>query len=255
MDSKNYAEKIESILIQDRVNSFKKRMMGDKYNFIGPPLPPKEEYYLYKKDSMGRMVAYRNPAYTAHLKERWIKMVVDAGLNPRLPKEENLDNWETDILEQLSQGGKNAILHGEAGRGKTTLALMASKALVKRERTFLVIRSPDEMARFLPKSLDVEDTSSGELLDRLVKPLYLLMDEVGYCKENKEISSYMQEIMMNIVSKREALGRFTWWTTNKDIAWLEREYDTPIMSRMNRTGECVTVDFNNRPNYREIKKQ
>lgn len=248
MADENYTEKVETLLIQERFDRLKE-IHADKRE--GPPVEREEPEFIIEIDELGRETSYLNPKHTATMFARWEAMVEGSGLNPNLPEPAQTDKWTQDTARVLAEGGKNAILHGSPGKGKTTLALIASKALYGRGRPFLIIRSPDWMEKFLPRYQDEERITRSRVLEKLVSPTYLLMDEVGY---GKDISSFMQEVMLDIISKRDALGKFTWWTTNRGIGWLERGYGEAVMSRMNKVDGCLTIDFGNRPNYRSLRK-
>jgi len=152
----------------------------------------------------------------------------------------------TYLSPELVSEGKNLILLGKSGRGKTHLAVaIAYRAIQNGFNAFFVT------AAALIEELSAA-SSAGRLRDALasyLQPHLLVVDELGYLSYGPEAAN----VLFHVVNERHIRRRPMVFTTNKSplTAWGEVLHDhdlaEAIVDRVLEKGRLIVVDG---PSYR-----
>jgi DNA replication protein DnaC len=136
-----------------------------------------------------------------------------------------------EFVEQVGRrldDGEGLWLMGDVGTGKTTLAMLVSKAAVEAERTVAIYSLPRLLAR-IRRTYDAE---AGEpyldFFERLTSVDLLHVDDLGVEKR----SDWVLEQLYAIVNERYEAQRSMVVTTNLDQAALEEQIGPRTVSRL-----------------------
>ena len=118
---------------------------------------------------------------------------------------------------------------GDVGTGKTTLAMLVSKAAVEAGRTVAIYSLPRLLAR-IRRTYDAEagEQSYSEFFERLTAVDLLHIDDLGAEKR----SDWVLEQLYAIVNERYEAQRSMVVTTNLDQAALEEQIGPRTVSRL-----------------------
>ncbi|HEY8581461.1 MAG TPA: ATP-binding protein [Capillimicrobium sp.] len=122
--------------------------------------------------------------------------------------------------------GRGMWLVGDSGTGKTTLAMLVSKAAIEAKRTTAIYSMPRLMA-VLREAIESEDGLLG-LLDRLATVDLLHIDDLG--AEHR--TDWVLEQLYSIVNTRYEDERAIVITTNNMPAELEEQIGKRTVSRL-----------------------
>jgi DNA replication protein DnaC len=147
---------------------------------------------------------------------------------------------------ELVSGGRNLILQGKSGRGKSHLVIAIAYRAIQNGFT----------ARFVTAAVLIESLSvasrQGRLQEQLahyLQPHVLVIDEVGYLSYGLDAAN----VLFHIVNERHQRGRPMLFTTNKPplTAWGEVLHDhdlaEAIVDRVLENGRLLLLDG---PSYR-----
>jgi DNA replication protein DnaC len=131
------------------------------------------------------------------------------------------------VRERLDEG-RGIWFAGEVGTGKTTLAMLVSKAAMEADRTVAIYSLP-RLLGLLRNSYD-EDArySLNELLDRLCAVELLHVDDVGA----EQSTAWVLEQLYSIVNTRYEDGKAMVLTTNLEYPDLEAQIGRRTVSRL-----------------------
>jgi DNA replication protein DnaC len=127
--------------------------------------------------------------------------------NPHVVRE--VRQYVRTIAEQLD-GGRGLWFTGDVGTGKTTLAMLISKAAMEADRTVAIYSLPRLLAQLRDTYQDDARYSLNELIDRLSAVDLLHVDDVGA----EQTSPWVLEQLYTIVNTRYEDGRAILLTTN-----------------------------------------
>src|SRR5215218_2000197 len=146
----------------------------------------------------------------------------------RAPVYEAVKDFVEGIEERLDSG-QGLWLIGDVGTGKTTLAMLVSKAAVEAERTVAIYSLPRLLAR-IRRTYDAEagEQSYLEFFERLTSVDLLHVDDLGAEKR----SDWVLEQLYAIVNERYETQRSMVVTTNLDQAALEEQIGPRTVSRL-----------------------
>jgi DNA replication protein DnaC len=113
------------------------------------------------------------------------------------------------VAEQLD-AGKGIWFTGDVGTGKTTLAMVISKAAMEARRTVAIYSLPRLLALLRDTYQDDAQYSLNELIDRLSAVDLLHVDDVGA----EQTSPWVLEQLYTIVNTRYEEGKAILLTTN-----------------------------------------
>lgn len=141
--------------------------------------------------------------------------------------------------------GRNLVLFGRSGRGKTHLAVAIAYRAIQNgfEALFTTAAAViDELSR------SSADGHFRDALHRYVRPHVLVIDEVGYLTYGPDAAN----VLYHIVNERHLTKRPTLFTTNKPPAtWGDVLHDADlaeaIVDRVLERGRFITLDG---PSYR-----
>jgi DNA replication protein DnaC len=131
------------------------------------------------------------------------------------------------VAEQLDAG--NGIwFTGDVGTGKTTLAMLISRAAMEADRTVAIYSLPRLLALLRDTYQDDAQYSLSELIDRLSAVDLLHVDDVGA----EQTSAWVLEQLYTIVNTRYEDGKAVLLTTNLDRRQLEEQIGPRTVSRI-----------------------
>ena len=127
--------------------------------------------------------------------------------NPHVVRE--VRQYVRTITEQLD-AGRGLWFTGDVGTGKTTLAMLISKAAMEADRTVAIYSLPRLLSQLRDTFQEDSRHSLGELIDRLSAVDLLHVDDVGA----EQTSPWVLEQLYTIVNSRYEDGRAILLTTN-----------------------------------------
>jgi DNA replication protein DnaC len=134
-----------------------------------------------------------------------------------------------EAIDERLEEGAGIWLMGDVGTGKTTLAMLVSKAAVEAERTVAIYSLPRLLAR-IRRTYDAEAGEESYLgfFERLTSVDLLHIDDLGAEKR----SDWVFEQLYAIVNERYEAQRSMVVTTNLDQAALEDQIGPRTVSRL-----------------------
>ena len=155
--------------------------------------------------------------------------------NPHVVRE--VRRYCREVAAQLD-AGKGLWFTGDVGTGKTTLAMLISRAAMEADRTVAIYSLPRLLAMLRDTYDDDAAYSLNDLIDRLCSVDLLHVDDVG--AENS--SAWVLEQLYTIVNTRYEDGRAVLLTTNLGEAELRSQIGDRTVSRLHETcGEPVAM--------------
>jgi DNA replication protein DnaC len=131
------------------------------------------------------------------------------------------------IDERLNEG-RGIWFVGDVGTGKTTLAMLISKAAMEADRTVAIYSLPRLLGMLRDSYDDDAQYSLNELLDRLCAVDLLHIDDVGA----EQSSPWVLEQLYTIVNTRYEEGKALALTTNLDREALIEQIGSRTVSRI-----------------------
>jgi len=148
-----------------------------------------------------------------------------ASMNRALTRE--VETYVRNIGENLDNG-RGIWFVGGVGTGKTTLAMLISKAAMEADRTVAIYSLPRLLALLRETYDDDAEFSLNQLIDRLCSVDLLHIDDVGA----EQSSAWVLEQLYTIVNTRYEDGRAVLLTTNLDRQELEEQIGHRTVSRI-----------------------
>ena len=176
-----------------------------------------------------RMARKRAAAVAVRLPKRFQGVSFDrepiASMNRALTRE--VETYVRNIAENLDNG-RGIWFVGGVGTGKTTLAMLISKAAMEADRTVAIYSLPRLLALLRETYDDDAEFSLNQLIDRLCSVDLLHIDDVGA----EQSSAWVLEQLYTIVNTRYEDGRAVLLTTNLDRQELEEQIGHRTVSRI-----------------------
>jgi DNA replication protein DnaC len=158
-----------------------------------------------------RMARKRAGAVAGRLPKRFREVSFErepiASMNDALLRE--VRTYTRAIAERLDEG-RGIWFIGDVGTGKTTLAMLISKAAMEADRTVAIYSLPRLLALLRDTYDDDAQFSLNELIDRLCAVDLLHIDDVGA----EQSSAWVLEQLYTIVNTRYEDGKALVLTTN-----------------------------------------
>jgi DNA replication protein DnaC len=148
-----------------------------------------------------------------------------ASMNDTLLRE--VRTYVRHIGERLDEG-RGIWFVGNVGTGKTTLAMLISKAAMEADRTVAIYSLPRLLGMLRDTYDDDAQFSLNELIGQLCSVDLLHIDDVGA----EQSSSWVLEQLYTIVNTRYEDGRAILLTTNLDRKELEDQIGARTVSRI-----------------------
>jgi DNA replication protein DnaC len=176
-----------------------------------------------------RMARKRAAAVAGRLPKRFREVSFDrepvVSMNPALLRE--VRAYVRNIGERLDEG-RGIWFAGKVGAGKTTLAMLVSKAAMEADRTVAIYSLPRLLALLRDTYGEDARYSLSELIDRLCSVDLLHIDDVGA----EQSSPWVLEQLYTIVNTRYEDGKAMLLTTNLDREQLEAQIGARTVSRL-----------------------
>jgi DNA replication protein DnaC len=176
-----------------------------------------------------RMARKRSAAVAGRLPKRFREVSFDrepiASMNDSLIRE--VRSYVRSIRERLDEG-RGIWFVGGVGTGKTTLAMLISKAAMEADRTVAIYSLPRLLAMLRDTYDDDAQYSLSELIERLCSVDLLHIDDVGA----QQSSPWVLEQLYTIVNTRYEDGRALLLTTNLDREALVDQIGPRTVSRI-----------------------
>jgi DNA replication protein DnaC len=176
-----------------------------------------------------RMARKRAAAVAGRLPKRFREVSFDrepvASMNGALIRE--VRTYVREIGQRLDHG-RGLWFTGDVGTGKTTLAMLVSKAAMEAERTVAIYSLPRLLGLLRDSYGDDAVYSLNELLDRLCAVDLLHVDDVGA----EQSSPWVLEQLYTIVNTRYEDGKALLLTTNLDREALIQQIGERTVSRI-----------------------
>lgn len=156
-------------------------------------------------------------------------------------------------LEEMKEKGIGILYVGPNGPGKTTLAMIVLKYLV-RARWNVFATSLGELVEVIQQSwkgTDLQKQNAIALQSRCRTTDFLLIDDVG--KEHRGQSGFVQTVFDNLIRYRVQHRLPTFLTTNLTKTELEGTYGESVMSLLE--GKLLPVVVNGKDHRREELKR
>jgi DNA replication protein DnaC len=143
-----------------------------------------------------------------------------------------------DDLDSNLDAGKGLWLFGDTGTGKTTLAMLVSKAATEKGHSVAIYSLPKLLAR-IRRTYDEEagSDSYGAFFERLTSVDLLHIDDFGAEKR----SDWVLEQLYALVNERYEDERSIMLTTNLTVDKLEDQIGKRTVSRLTETCEQVPL--------------
>jgi DNA replication protein DnaC len=176
-----------------------------------------------------RMARKRAAAVAGRLPKRFREVSFErepiASMNDSLIRE--VRTYVRSIRERLDEG-RGIWFVGGVGTGKTTLAMLISKAAMEADRTVAIYSLPRLLALLRDTYHDDAQYSLNELIDRLCSVDLLHIDDVGA----EQSSPWVLEQLYTIVNTRYEDGKALLLTTNLDRKALVEQIGPRTVSRI-----------------------
>ena len=146
-------------------------------------------------------------------------------VNPAVVRE--VRRYAGAVGQRLDEG-RGMWFRGDVGTGKTTLAMLISKAAMEAGRTVAIYSLPRLLAMMRETYDDSVEMSLNGLIDRLCSVELLHVDDVGA----EQSSPWVLEQLYTIVNTRYEDGRAIVLTTNLEDAPLRAQIGDRTVSRL-----------------------
>lgn len=146
-------------------------------------------------------------------------------VNPHVVRE--VRRYVDSIGERLDEG-RGMWFRGDVGTGKTSLAMIVSKAAMQADRTVAIYSLPRLLAMMRDTYDDNVEMSLNGLIDRLCAVDLLHIDDVGA----EQTSPWVLEQLYSIVNTRYEDGRAIVLTTNLEDEPLRAQIGDRTVSRL-----------------------
>jgi DNA replication protein DnaC len=177
----------------------------------------------------GRMARKRAAAVAGRLPKRFREVSFErepiASMNDALIRE--VRSYVRAIAQRLDEG-RGIWFVGGVGTGKTTLAMLISKAAMEADRTVAIYSLPRLLALLRDTFDEDAQYSLSDLIGRLCSVDLLHIDDVGA----EQSSPWVLEQLYTIVNTRYEDGKALLLTTNLDRAELEDQIGPRTVSRI-----------------------
>lgn len=142
---------------------------------------------------------------------------------------------------EIEPTGRCLILLGKPGTGKTHLAVSIAGEIMRKSHATAVYRTLGAILQSIRATYDRRvEQSEGDILENLIQPSLLVIDEIGVSKEKP--SDFELTTLFAIINGRYEELRPTVIVSNLDISQLPQAIGERCMDRL-REGGGVVVPF------------
>jgi DNA replication protein DnaC len=175
----------------------------------------------------GRIAKLRAMGLEARLPKRYQGVSFERPPIPEMPEPvvSAVRSYVRNVNERLDEG-RGMWLVGDIGTGKTTLAMLVSKAAIEAGRTVAIYSLP-RLLNLIRSAIESEG-GMVSFLERLTSVDLLHIDDLGV--ENK--TDWVLEQLYSIINTRYEDERAMLLTTNLEIAELREQFGERTLSRL-----------------------
>ena len=179
-----------------------------------------------------RIARRRSAAVAGRLPKRFREVSFDREPLPSIERRSphvvrEVRRYVAEVGERLDRG-EGLWFTGDVGTGKTTLAMLVSRAAMEAERTVAIYSLPRLLAMLRGTYDEGARFSLSGLIDRLCSVDLLHVDDVGA----EQTTPWVLEQLYSIVNTRYEDGRAILVTTNLDDARLREQIGERTVSRL-----------------------
>jgi DNA replication protein DnaC len=139
-----------------------------------------------------------------------------------------IKDWVGDLDRNLAEG-RGVWLMGDTGTGKTSLAMLVSKEILKRGRTAAIYSLPKLLGRIRSTyDNDPGDESYADFFERLCEVDMLHLEDLGTEKRTE----WVLEQLYALINERYERRKSVMVTTNYNQVELEEQLGDRIVSRL-----------------------
>jgi DNA replication protein DnaC len=142
-----------------------------------------------------------------------------------------------DTIETQLDSGRGLWLMGNVGTGKTTLAMLVSRAALDAQRTVAIYSLPRLLAEIRTTFDDASESSYTGLIDRLTAVDLLHVDDVGA----ERTSPWVLEQLYSLINARYEAERSLIITTNIQPEELPEQIGERTVSRLTEMCEQIPL--------------
>lgn len=162
------------------------------------------------------------------------------------PPTEELSNAKRKLFvyvqEFNAKEGRNLLLTGTYGTGKSHLSFSAARQLMENGHTALFLSVPKLLTKIKETYNAKAQFSENDLLDYIANVDLLVLDDLGaeYTNKRNESDNWTQTKLFEVIDSRS--GKHTIYTTNLSSAELEAKVNARNFSRIMENTEVVRMN-------------
>lgn len=155
-------------------------------------------------------------------------------VNPDAPSAQEVVRSYLGQLEEMAEDGVGLLLHGDNGRGKTSIAVVVAKEFRRRGRSVLFIEAA-QLRHYVIKNVYFDGDDGESYFDRAMSVDVLVLDDFG--KGTQDKTGFGMDLFDSLIRHRNAEKLVTFITTNMNPRdQLPKEL---LQSTMHSLKECV----------------
>jgi len=217
---------------------------SDIFLKVGCNLCDSNGYFFNNKSdgSFGKVVSICNCAINANNYNKAYSFWKNSNIPKKLIMRYKFSIWDSSginfdrIINIMKEKDEKSwiYIHGNAGTGKTYLAILIAKMCLLKEYSVFYIKTVDLLDRLRPNGGE----DSNKLMNKCKDVNVLILDDIGH----EKMSEWVRERMFSLISSRWDNGLLTVFTSNFDIENIKDKINEAVYSRIK--GESYEILIN-----------